>query len=102
MVLVPVVGLNEPVLSVASFPFPLLSLHRLTAPLLCVIVAASAASSHKAREAPRVAGVHALAGVMVEPTQMELAGTPTVGVVFTVAVTAVLVAVVHPFRVAST
>jgi hypothetical protein len=39
---------------------------------------------------------------MVEPTQIELAGTLTVGFVFTVAVTAVLVAVVHPFTVAST
>ena len=65
------------------------------------MVAASAASSHNAREAPSSAGDHALA-VMVEPTQMELAGTLTVGFVFTVAVTAVLVAVVHPFTVAST
>ena len=66
------------------------------------MVAASAASSHNAREVPRAAGVHALAAVMVEPTQMELAGTLTVGIAFTVAITAVLVAVVHPFRVAST
>ena len=43
-----------------------------------------------------------LAAVIVEPTQMELEGTLTVGIVFTVAVTAVLVAVVHPFKVAST
>ena len=66
------------------------------------MVAASAASSHNAREAPRLVGVHALAAVIVEPMQMELAGKPTVGVVFTVAVTAVLVAVVQPLLVAST
>jgi hypothetical protein len=34
--------------------------------------------------------------VIVEPTQTEPAGTLTVGVVFTVAVTAVLVGVVQP------
>ena len=63
---------------------------------------ASAASSHNEVEAPRAAGVHVLAAVMVEPTHTELAGTLTVGTGFTVAITAVLVAVVHPFRVAST
>ena len=49
-----------------------------------------------------MAGVHALKAVMVEPTHTELAGTLTVGTGFTVAITAVLVAVVHPFEVAST
>ena len=39
---------------------------------------------------------------MVEPKQTTLAGKLTIGIVFTVAVTAVLVAVVHPFEVAST
>ena len=65
------------------------------------MVVASAASSHRAREAPRVAGVHPLA-VMVEPTHTELADTLTFGTAFTVAVTAILVAVVQPLLVAST
>ena len=65
------------------------------------MVDASAASSHNAREVPNSAGDHALA-VMFEPTHTELAGKLTVGIVFTVAVIAVLVAEVQPLLVAST
>ncbi len=43
------------------------------------MVVVSAASSHNAREVPRLAGVHALDAVMVEPMQTVLAGTLTVG-----------------------
>jgi hypothetical protein len=56
------------------------------------MVVASFASSHNAREVPRAAGVHALDAVMVEPTQMELAGTLTVGKVLLTVVTVELVA----------
>jgi hypothetical protein len=61
------------------------------------MVAASLASSHNAREAPSSAGDHALA-VMVEPTQMELAGTLTVGNILltVVAVEMVELAAVQP------
>ena len=77
---------------------PLLSFHWLTKPPLCVMVAASAASSHNAREVPRLAGVHALTPVMVEPTHTELADTVTVGKVLlmVVAVELVALAAVQP------
>ena len=79
------------------FPLPLLSFQRATEVVAGIVaavfahnVAASAASSHNAREAPRLAGVHALA-VIVEPTQMELAGILIVGKVLLTVVAVELV-----------
>jgi hypothetical protein len=48
------------------------------------MVAASAASSHKASEEPRLAGDHTPTAVVVAPTHSELADKLTVGIAFTV------------------